>query len=68
MAHTAGQRKSQMGKRGPVAKGTMTLIYSPCKFQSWSPKTDNNRLGAGGRMMTGYQKSREPSGSNRDIR
>lgn len=38
MARTAGQRKSQMGKQGPVAKGTMTLIYSPCKPSALEPQ------------------------------
>ena len=31
MAHTAGQKKNQMGKQGPVAKGTMTLTCGPWK-------------------------------------
>lgn len=46
MAHTAGQKISQMGKQGPVAQGTMTLVYSPCKSLALEPQDWQSQIGS----------------------
>lgn len=48
MAHTAGQKISQMGKQGPVAQGTMTLVYSPCKSLALEPQDWQSQIGSYG--------------------
>lgn len=46
MAHTAGQKISPMGKQGPVAKGTMTFVYSPCKSLALEHEDWQSQIGS----------------------
>lgn len=69
LAHTADQRGKSDGQQDPVAKGTATLIYSPCKLSEMEPQEEQYwaRRGIGGHMVIGNQKSRQSPGSHGDI-